>query len=108
MTDQRGRLTIYFGYAAGVGKTYQMLDDARRMKSGGKDVVIGFLTPHGSEDTLRESEGIERIPLLPSAFRGSTAEEMDVNAILARKPEMCVVDELAHTNALGSARSKRW
>ena len=104
---QRGHLRIYFGYAAGVGKTYQMLDDARGLKVRGVDVVIGFLEPRGRGDILGAAEGLENIPLMRVAWRGGTAEELDVDAILQRRPQTCVVDELAHS-CLGSSRHKRW
>ena len=104
----RARLKIYFGYAAGVGKTYQMLEDARALRASGVDVVIGFLAPRGRPDIVSGAEGLETIPSARVACRGGMTEEMDVGAILRRRPQACVVDELAHSNAAGSPRVKRW
>jgi two-component system sensor histidine kinase KdpD len=104
----RGALKIYLGYAAGVGKTWQMLDDAQKLKPEGRDVVIGYFEPHGRVDTIAKTEGIETIPRRRIEYRGSTFEEMDTNAILARHPEICLVDELPHTNVPGAERAKRW
>ena len=110
MPDQpaRGKLRIYLGYAAGVGKTYQMLDDARELKLAGKDVVIGYFEPHGRADTIAKTHGLESIPRRKVAYRGAQFEEMDTGAILARKPAVCLVDEFPHTNIPGSERAKRW
>jgi magnesium transporter len=105
---RRGRLKIYFGYAAGVGKTYQMLEDARALKAHGVDVVIGFLSPRGRPDIVSGTQGLETIPAALVASRGGAAEEMDAGGILRRAPQACVVDELAHSNAAGSPRAKRW
>jgi two-component system sensor histidine kinase KdpD len=103
-----GRLKIYLGYAAGVGKTYQMLEEAQEMKRQGRDVVIGYFEPHGRKDTIARTEGLENIPRRRLDYRGTVFEEMDADAILARHPEVCVVDEFPHTNVPGSARIKRW
>jgi len=109
MSDLRqGQLKIYFGYAAGVGKTYQMLEDARGSKARGVDIVVGYLELHGRKDISAASEGLELIPRKQVPHRGGTAEEMDVAAILRRAPEACIVDELAHSNPPGSDHSKRW
>jgi len=104
----RGRLKIYLGYAAGVGKTYQMLEEAQDMKRQGRDVVIGYFEPHGRKDTISRTEGLEFVPRSKSEYRGTLFEEMDTGAILARRPEVCVVDEFPHSNIPGSAREKRW
>ena len=104
----RGQLKVYLGYAAGVGKTYQMLADAHELKRKGVDVVIGYLEPHGRKDTIAQAEGLELIPRRKVEYRGSTFEEMDMEAILRRKPEVCIVDELPHTNVPGSGHAKRW
>ena len=101
----RGALKIYFGYAAGVGKTYQMMEDARTLKSRGVDVVIGYADARDRKDM---AEGMEIIQPARLGFRISGAEEIDVNAILSRNPDTCVVDDLAHSNAPGSPRLKRW
>jgi two-component system, OmpR family, sensor histidine kinase KdpD len=109
MTEQkRGQLKIYMGYAAGVGKTYKMLEEAHALKAQGKDIVIGYLEPHGRQDTILKGEGLELIPRKKINYRGVTFEEMDTDRILARRPQICVVDELPHTNVPGAGRSKRW
>lgn len=107
-TYKRGRLKVYLGFAAGVGKTYQMLTDAHELKKRGVDVVIGYLEPHGRKDTIAQAEGLELIPRCKMEYRGSVFEEMNMQAILERNPEVCVVDELAHTNVPGCNHLKRW
>lgn len=104
----QGKLKIYLGYAAGVGKTYQMLDEAQTLRSRGVDVAIGYFEPHGRKDTIAKTEGLEVIPRKKVEYRGSVFEEMDSEAIIARHPEVAVVDEFPHTNVPGSARTKRW
>jgi len=104
----RGHLKIYLGYAPGVGKTYQMLEDARGLKARGVDLVIGFVESHGRNDIRKQLEGSKTVPLMRVVHRGGTAEELDVDAVLRWSPRVCVVDELAHSNAPGSARQKRW
>ncbi len=106
--SERGKLKIYLGYAAGVGKTYQMLEEAQCMKAGGTDVVIGYFEPHGRKDTIAKTEGMEMIPRKKVNYRGSMFEEMDTDAIVSRRPCVAVVDEFPHTNVPGSAREKRW
>src|SRR5574340_705581 len=110
MADRQptGKLKIYLGYAAGVGKTYQMLEEALDLKRRGPDVVIGYFEPHGRKDTIAKTEGLEIIPRRKTDYRGTVFEEMDTEAILARHPEVCVVDEFPHTNVPGSPHSKRW
>jgi len=110
MADRQphGKLKIYLGYAAGVGKTYQMLEEAQEMKRQGRDVVIGYFEPHGRKDTISRSEGLEVVPRRKVDYRGTVFEEMDTDAILHRDPEVCVVDEFPHTNVPGSVRAKRW
>jgi two-component system sensor histidine kinase KdpD len=105
---RRGRLKIYMGYAAGVGKTYQMLEEARDLKAHGVDVAIGYFESHGRPDTIAKTEGMELIPRKRIEYRGSAFEEMDTEAILARNPQVCAVDEFPHTNVPGSDRAKRW
>src|SRR5437879_12354956 len=105
---KRGSLRIYLGYAAGVGKTYQMLDEAQKMRAQGIDIVIGYFEPHGRKDTIQKAEGLETIPRQQISYRGSTFEEMDTQAVIDRHPAVCVVDEFAHTNVPGSPRAKRW
>jgi two-component system sensor histidine kinase KdpD len=104
----RGRLKIYMGYAAGVGKTYQMLDEARRLQGRGIDIVIGYVECHGRKDTLAKTEGLEIVPRKKITYRSSMFEEMDTDAILVRRPRVCAVDEFPHTNVPGSERGKRW
>jgi two-component system sensor histidine kinase KdpD len=103
-----GRLKIYLGYAAGVGKTYQMLGEAQDLRRAGRDVVIGYFEPHGRADTIARTEGLEIIPRRRVEYRGCVFEEMDTEAILRRHPEVCVVDEFAHSNIEGLERTKRW
>jgi magnesium transporter len=105
---RRGHLKIYLGYAAGVGKTYQMLQDAHELKAHGVDLVLAFLEPQGRSDLIERSKEFEMVPLLRVACRGSYIEEIDVTAILQRRPKLCIVDDLAHTNAPGSERQRRW
>jgi two-component system sensor histidine kinase KdpD len=107
-TAQRPRLRIYIGAAPGVGKTYSMIDDAHAFRREGVDVVIGFVETHGRADTEARISDLEVIPRRRLEYRGVTLEEMDLDAILARKPALCVVDELAHTNAPGSRHEKRY
>jgi len=104
----RGRLKVYLGYAAGVGKTYQMLADAQELAHSGVDVVVGYFESHGRSDTILKAQGLEVIPRRQMEYRGAIFEEMDVDAILRREPRVCLVDELAHTNVPGSGREKRW
>jgi two-component system sensor histidine kinase KdpD len=103
-----GKLKIFLGYAAGVGKTYQMLEEAQAAKRAGLDVVIGYFEPHGRKDTIAKTDGLEVIPRRKIDYRGGLFEEMDTDAILGRRPELCVVDEFPHTNVPGSDRLKRW
>jgi len=96
------------GYASGVGKTYKMLEEAQALKSQEVDIVIGYFEPHGRKDTIAKMEGLEIVPRQKIQYRGSVFEEMDTDAILARRPQVCAVDEFAHTNVPGSTRAKRW
>ena len=106
--NRRGKLRILLGYAAGVGKTYKMLEEAQHAKSDGRDVVVGYFEPHGRKDTIAKTEGLEIVPRKKIDYRDCAFEEMDTEAILARKPEVCAVDEFPHTNVPGSERAKRW
>jgi two-component system sensor histidine kinase KdpD len=109
MTEQqRGKLKIFMGYAAGVGKTYKMLEEAQELKAAGVDIVIGYFEPHGRQDTIAKTEDLEIIPRQKIQYRDSLFEEMDTGAIVARHPQVCVVDEFPHTNVPGSERAKRW
>jgi two-component system sensor histidine kinase KdpD len=107
-TEGRARLRLYIGAAPGVGKTYRMLEDAHELRRQGLDVVIGFIEPHGRADTLARIGDLEQVPLHQIEYRGVTLKEMDVAAVKARRPQVAVVDELAHTNAPGSAHPKRF
>src|SRR5262249_10418525 len=104
----RGRLKVLLGYAAGVGKTYQMLTEAQALKKQGVDVVIGYFEPHGRKDTIALTEGLEAVPIKTIEYRGSQFPEMDTDAILQRHPAVAVVDESPHSNVPGSPRAKRW
>ncbi|HEX4687282.1 MAG TPA: DUF4118 domain-containing protein, partial [Nocardioides sp.] len=104
----RGRLRVYLGMAPGVGKTYAMLDEGRRRHSRGTDVVVGYVETHGRAHTAERLEGLEVVPRTELTYRGSTFEEMDLDAVLARHPAVALVDELAHTNVPGSRHEKRW
>jgi two-component system sensor histidine kinase KdpD len=106
--SQRGLLKIYLGAAAGVGKTCRMLEEAHQMRQRGVDVVVGFIETHGRAETADRAIGLEIVPRRRLDYRGVTIEEMDLDAILARKPEWTIVDELPHTNAAGSRHEKRW
>ena len=106
--QQRGRLKIYLGFAAGVGKTYGMLQEGQRLKARGIDVVIGIVETHGRVDTAAQLSNLEQVPRRKIEYRGVVLEEMDLDAILARRPSVVLVDELAHTNAPGSQFSKRY
>ncbi len=104
----RGQLRIYLGAAAGVGKTYAMLSEGHRRAERGADVVVAFAETHARPQTAALIEGLEVVPRKKLSYRGSEWEEMDVEAVLARKPEIALVDELAHTNVPGSRHEKRW
>jgi two-component system, OmpR family, sensor histidine kinase KdpD len=106
--SEAGKLKIFLGYAAGVGKTYQMLEEAQSLKARGVDVVIGYFEPHGRKDTIAKAEGLEMVPRKVVEYRGSIFEEMDTEAIIARHPQAAVIDEFPHTNVPGSTREKRW
>lgn len=106
--QQRGRLKIYLGFAAGVGKTYEMLQEAHRLKRQGVDVVVGLVETHGRAETAALIEGLEPVPRRKIEYRGVVLEEMDLDAVVARRPTVCLVDELAHTNAPGSKNGKRY
>ncbi len=105
---ERGRLKVFIGMAAGVGKTYRMLNEGRAEAEAGRDVAIGYLEPHGREETTAQAEGLEEIPPRMVDYRGTPLAEMDLPAVLARKPELCLIDELAHTNAPGTEHEKRY
>lgn len=105
---QRGNLKVYLGYAAGVGKTFQMLADGHAAAQRGVDVVVAYFEPHARPDTIGQAQGLEVVPHRKIEYRGKAFEEMDAEAVLQRRPSVALVDELAHTNIPGSARTKRW
>jgi two-component system sensor histidine kinase KdpD len=106
--QQRGRLKIYLGFAAGVGKTFEMLQEGQRLKRQGVDVVIGFVETHGRAETAAQIGDLEQVPRRRLDYRGVVLEEMDLDALLRRHPTVALVDELAHTNAPGSRNGKRF
>src|SRR5215813_2171933 len=109
---KHGRLRIFFGASAGVGKTYAMLEAARSLRASGTDVVVGYVEPHGRVETERLLEGLPRLPPLAVSYRGIVRYEFDLDAALARQPEILLVDELAHSNLSGGEppprHPKRW
>src|SRR5262252_7880534 len=104
----RGRYRILLGMAAGVGKTYRMLQEGRQAQAEGVDVVIGYLEPHDRPDTSALAEGLEFVPHLRSRVGAAELAEMDVDAVIRRKPDLALVDELAHTNLPESRNRKRY
>jgi len=105
---KRGHYKIFLGMAAGVGKTYRMLQEGRQAADEGRDVVIGYLEPHDRPETSALAEGLEQVPRLRSSHGGLDLQEMDVDAVIARKPELSLVDELAHTNIPEARNRKRY
>jgi two-component system, OmpR family, sensor histidine kinase KdpD len=105
---RRGKLKVFLGYAAGVGKTYQMLSEALELKQQGVDVVVASFEPPGRKDTMALTAGLEFVSRRTYEHRGTAFEEMDTAAVIARRPKVAVVDEFAHTNVPGSERPKRW
>src|SRR4051812_1946947 len=103
-----GRLKLYIGFAAGVGKTYQMLEEAHALKKRGVDVVLGLGETHGPAETDAMVRDLELVPRRRIEYRGVFVEEMDLDRVLIRKPDVVIVDELAHTNAPGSTHTKRY
>jgi two-component system sensor histidine kinase KdpD len=106
--EGRARLRVYIGAAPGVGKSYKMLEDAHELRRQGLDVVVGFVETHGRAETAAKVDGLEQVPLRQIEYRGVTLSEMDLAGIVARHPNIAVVDELAHTNAPGSPHHKRY
>jgi len=105
---RRGKLKVFFGASAGVGKTYTMLEAAREAKADGKDVVVAYVETHGRAETDALLDGLEQLSVLRVPYHGTTLREMDLDAVLGRRPAIAIVDELAHTNAPGSRHAKRW
>jgi two-component system sensor histidine kinase KdpD len=104
----RGRLLVLLGAAPAVGKTFAMLDEGLRRRRGGEDVAVGYLEAHDRPWTIARARDFEVVPRKKLPYRGLTLEEMDVDAVLARRPDLALVDELAHTNVPGSRNEKRW
>jgi two-component system sensor histidine kinase KdpD len=104
----RGRFKVFLGMAAGVGKTYRMLQEGQAEAEAGRDVVIGYLEPHGRVETVTQGRGLEQVPRGRVNYRDTELEEMDLQAVLRRAPELCLIDELAHTNAPGLEHEKRY
>ncbi len=104
----QARLHVYIGAAAGVGKTYRMLEEAHELKRQGIDVILALIEPHDRVDTEALVDGLERVPLKRIEYRGATFEEIDVDAVIARRPAVAIVDELAHTDVPGSKNEKRY
>src|SRR5277367_6480593 len=107
-SPERGHLKVFIGMAPGVGKTYRMLQEGVAEADSGRDVVVGYLETHGRAETLAQAEGLEILPRRHLVYRGTPLEEMDLPAVLARAPELCLIDELAHTNAPGMEHEKRF
>jgi two-component system sensor histidine kinase KdpD len=108
MADGRGHLKVFIGMAPGVGKTYRMLQEGVSEAQSGRDVVVGYLESHGREETVAQAAGLEILPRRRLVYRDTPLQEMDLPAVLARKPELCLIDELAHTNAPGVEHEKRY
>ncbi len=108
MSSERGHHKVFIGMAPGVGKTYRMLQEGVAEADSGRDVAIGYLEPHGRIETVAQAEGLEIVPRRSVVYRGTPLEEMDLPAVLARRPELCLIDELAHTNAPGLEHEKRY
>src|SRR3981081_4102815 len=105
---ERGKLKVYIGSAAGVGKTFRMLQESHDLRRRGIDVVVGFVETHGRAETASQVGDLEVVPRRKILYRAVTLEEMDVDAVIVRAPEVVIVDELAHTNVPGSRHAKRW
>jgi two-component system sensor histidine kinase KdpD len=108
MPDDRGHLKVFIGMAPGVGKTYRMLQEGVAEAENGRDVAIGYIEAHGRKETLAQVKGLEEIPRRTIVYRDRPLQEMDLPAVLARKPELCLIDELAHANAPGVEHEKRY
>jgi two-component system sensor histidine kinase KdpD len=108
MPSDRGHLKVFIGMAAGVGKTFRMLQEGQAEAEAGRDVVVGYLEPHGRMETVAQAEGLELVPRRRVRYRDTEIEEMDLPGVLARAPELCLIDELAHTNAPGVEHEKRY
>ncbi|MGA8363138.1 MAG: histidine kinase, partial [Solirubrobacteraceae bacterium] len=107
-SPDRGHLKVFIGMAPGVGKTYRMLQEGAAEAAAGRDVAVGYLESHGRAETLAQAQGLEVVPRRTVIYRGTPLAEMDLPAVLARRPELCLIDELAHTNAPGVEHEKRY
>jgi two-component system sensor histidine kinase KdpD len=107
-SSDRGHLKVFIGMAPGVGKTYRMLQEGAAEADAGRDVAVGYLESHGRAETLAQAQGLEVVPRRTVTYRGTPLQEMDLPAVLQRKPELCLIDELAHTNAPGVEHEKRY
>src|SRR5678809_1555722 len=107
-TGDKPTLRVYIGAAPGVGKTWQMLEDAHALKRQGVDIVIAIFETHGRSATAALADGLERVPMRQIKYRAVTLEEMDLDAVIAREPQVAIVDELAHTDVPGSKNRKRY
>ena len=105
---ERGSLKVFLGMAAGVGKTYRMLQEGRADAEGGRDVVVGFLEPHGRKETVEQAGDLEFVPRRTVPYRETVLEEMDLPSLIRRAPDLALIDELAHTNAPGLEHGKRY
>src|ERR1041384_5863788 len=106
--ERRGQLKVFLGMCPGVGKTYAMLEAAQRELKAGLDVVIGYVETHGRKETDALATNFPTVPRIPIEYRGVTLTEMNLDAVLTRRPQLALVDELAHTNVPGSRHPKRW
>ena len=106
--DKKGKLCIFLGYAAGVGKTCAMLDMAHELQKEGMDIVAGYIEPHARPETSAREEGLEKLPPLMVEYKGIQLRELDIDGVLKRKPQAVLIDELAHTNAKGMRHQKRY
>ena len=108
VASDRGHLKVFIGMAAGVGKTFRMLQEGQAEAEAGRDVVVGYLEPHGRMETVAQAEGLEMVPRRRVRYRDTEIEEMDLPGVLSRAPELCLIDELAHTNAPSVEHEKRY
>src|SRR5262249_5843423 len=106
--EQRAKLKVFFGFAPGVGKTYAMLESRQRLRAQGVDVVVGYIETHGRKETAALLEGLDVLPRVTVEYRGASITEFDLERALARRPQVLLLDELAHTNAPGLRHPKRY
>ena len=106
--EEKGKLKIFLGYASGVGKTFHMLDIAQDKRKNGIDIVVGYVEPHERKETMELLEGMEILPMKEIWYKNKEVRELNVEAVLKRKPEIVIIDEYAHTNISGSQNEKRY